>query len=65
MLRRLITVALVAAATAAGSLWWLHDGDVDKALATVQPVVAAQWDAATLARDAGVTEPAPPASPAP
>lgn len=30
LLRRLLTVAAVAALTAVGALWWLHDGDLDQ-----------------------------------
>jgi len=54
-MRRLITFAAVAAATATASLWWLHDGDLAEA---VQPVVA-EWDADLLARNAGVHGAAP------
>ena len=51
-MRRLITFVLVAAATATGSLYWLHDGDLAEA---VDPVLT-EWDADTLARDAGVPD---------
>lgn len=52
-MRRLMTVVLVAALTSAGSLWWLHDGDLEAARDTVAPVVA-EWNAELLANDAGV-----------
>jgi hypothetical protein len=50
--RRLITVLVVAIATCAAALWWLHDGDLREAM---EPVLV-DWDATTLARDAGVPE---------
>lgn len=53
-LRRLFTFVIVAVATAAGLLWWLHDGDVDAILEDGK-VTLARWDADGLARDAGVT----------
>lgn len=49
-MRRLITVLFVAAITATGSLWWLHDGDLQDA---VKPVLT-EWNADLLARDAGL-----------
>lgn len=52
-MRRLLTVIGVAVATSAGSLWWLHDGDLEAARETVAPVVA-EWNAELLAHDAGV-----------
>lgn len=52
-MRRILTVVLVAALTSAGSLWWLHDGDLAAARDTVAPVVA-EWNAELLANDAGV-----------
>lgn len=52
-MRRLITFLLVATATAAGSSWWLHDGDLAEA---VQPVMV-QWDADGLARNEGIADP--------
>lgn len=51
-MRRLITIVVVAIATCAAALWWLHDGDLREA---VEPVLV-DWDAATLARDAGLPE---------
>lgn len=51
-MRRLLTFLAVAAATAIGSLWWLHDGDLVEA---VQPVMV-EWDADGLARNAGLAE---------
>ncbi|MCB9673885.1 MAG: hypothetical protein H6737_02150 [Alphaproteobacteria bacterium] len=51
-MRRLITFLLVATCTAAGTLWWLHDGDLVEA---VQPVMV-EWDAEGLARNAGIDE---------
>lgn len=51
-MRRLITFLLVATVSAAGSLWWLHDGDLVEA---VQPVMV-EWDAEGLARNAGIGE---------
>ena len=50
MFPRLLIFALTAAATCAASLWWLHHGDLSQA---VDPSWA-DWDAATLAKDAGV-----------
>lgn len=56
-MRHLVTFVLVAVATAAGALWWLHDGDLAEAVAPVMP----KWDATSLARDAGVpSDPVPP-----
>ena len=52
-MRRLLTVVIIAALTSAGSLWWLHDGDLEAAADTVAPVVA-EWNAELLANDAGV-----------
>ena len=49
-MRRFLTVLVVAAVTALGTLYWLHDGDMDAAIA---PVVS-DWNADQLARDAGV-----------
>lgn len=49
-MRRAATFFIVAIATAVGSLWWLHEGDLAEA---VDPVVA-EWDADVLARDAGI-----------
>lgn len=62
MLKRLLAILVIAAATCTGVLWWLHDGDLQ---AAVEPALT-EWDAPTLARDAGVVEdpvPAPPAGP--
>jgi len=52
-MRRFLTFALTAAATAIGSLYWLHDGDLAEA---VDPVIA-EWNAELLARDAGIVPP--------
>ncbi len=30
MIRRLVTILIVAAATTSGSLYWLHDGDLNQ-----------------------------------
>lgn len=52
-MRRLVTFVLVAAGTAIGLTWWLHDGDLPAALeATVGS--PAEWDADLLLRDAGI-----------
>jgi hypothetical protein len=51
-MRRLVTFLLVTAATAAASLWWLHDGDLEEGL---EPVLV-EWDAEALARNAGISE---------
>ena len=56
-MRRFLTLLTVAASTAVGTLWWLHDGDLSEA---VEPVLA-EWDADLLARDAGLTPAAAPA----
>jgi len=50
MLRRLATFTIVAAITAVGALYWLHDGDLREA---VEPV-AARWDADSLLQEAGL-----------
>jgi hypothetical protein len=47
--RHLVTFVIVTVSTAAGALWWLHDGDL-RQIALALP----GWDAPTLARDAGV-----------
>ena len=51
-MRRLVTFLIIASSTALGSLWWLHDGDLEQA---IEPVFA-EWDADLLARNAGVAE---------
>ena len=60
-MRRLLTFIAVAALTAVASLWWLHDGDLAEA---VQPVMV-EWDAAGLARNAGIDDPPDGSEPAP
>ena len=55
MKRRLITVLVVAVCTSVGSLYWLHDGELEEA---VVPVLE-EWNADQLARDAGLLEPSP------
>ncbi len=60
MIRHLVTFTAVAALTCGACLWWLHDGDVADAVRPVLP----EWDAAELARRAGVAQD-PPAEPAP
>lgn len=50
--RRIVTFAVVAIATAVGSLYWLYDGDLDQA---AEPVMA-EWDASALATSAGIPE---------
>ena len=52
LIRRLLTLLLLAFATAAATLWWLHDGDLEQA---VDPVLR-EWDAAALAKRAGLGE---------
>lgn len=44
MIRRLLTLIVVAACTATATLWWLHDGDLREA---VEPVLRAEAPAAT------------------
>ncbi len=53
-MRRLLTLLLVAGATAAGSTWWLYDGDLAQA---VDPVLDVQWDADALAVQEGLADP--------
>jgi hypothetical protein len=48
-MRRFATAIAVAIGTAAAVLYWLHDGDLQEA---IDPVLE-EWDAETLARDAG------------
>ena len=48
-MRHVATFVIVMVLTAAGALWWLHDGDVAAAVG-----VLPKWDAQALARDAGV-----------
>lgn len=61
-MRRAATFLVVTVGTAIAALWWLHEGDLGKA---VQPV-SAQWDAELLLRDAGIArEPAGTDAPAP
>ena len=59
-MRRVATIVLVAAATATGILYWLHGGDLERAVAPVLP----DWNAEKLASMAGIHEseqtPAPP-----
>lgn len=52
-MRRAATFVVVMVGTAVAALWWLHEGDLGKA---VNPV-AAQWDAELLLRDAGIPSP--------
>ena len=49
-MRRLFAIFLIATFTAGGSLYWLHDGDIE---AAVEPIKA-EWNADVLAADAGV-----------
>lgn len=49
-MRRLVTFLIVTAATTAGALWWLHDGDLAEGVAPVM----VEWDAEALARNAGI-----------
>ncbi|MCA9489985.1 MAG: hypothetical protein KC621_08680 [Myxococcales bacterium] len=60
-MRRLLTFLIVAAAVAAGSTWWLYEGDLAQA---VEPVVP-EWNADQLALRAGVVDPAAAAAFAP
>ncbi|MCB9685442.1 MAG: hypothetical protein H6735_10415 [Alphaproteobacteria bacterium] len=53
-MRRLLTFLVVAAAVAAGSTWWLYEGDLAQAVAPVVP----EWNADQLALRAGVVDPA-------
>lgn len=57
-MRRLLTFLVVAAAVAAGSTWWLYEGDLAQAVAPVVP----EWNADQLALRAGVVDPAAAAS---
>jgi hypothetical protein len=58
-MRRLATIALVAASTASGILYWLHDGDLRGA---VEPVLPAWTDRVTqaIAADRAVDPAGPP-----
>ena len=60
-MRRLATIVLVAAATATGVLYWLHDGDLERAVAPVLP----DWNAQKLASLAGFEESADSVAPPP
>lgn len=62
-MRRVITFLAVTALTAGGALYWLYDGDLDRAARAVEPAIT-EWNADLLAQDAGVPVDAP-ASPAP
>ena len=53
-MRRFITVILVAAATSVGSLYWLHDGDLEEAVNPWVEDAKAQWNAPQLAQKAGI-----------
>ncbi len=44
-IRRLLTLLVVAAATAGGALWWLYDGDLRQGVAPVVEDVAEGIDA--------------------
>lgn len=60
-MRRAATFLVVTVGTAIAALWWLHEGDLGRA---VKPV-SAQWDAELLLRDAGIApDPAAEAPPA-
>ena len=61
-MRRLATVLIVAAATAVGLLYWLHDGDLRDAVSPVVPSALPDWDADRLARAAGLDRRAEPAA---
>lgn len=54
-LRYALTYVGVTTATALALLWWLYGGDLG---AAVEPMVA-QWNADSLAEDAGIREPTP------
>lgn len=60
-MRRLATILLVAAGTATSVLYWLHDGDLEHAVAPVLP----DWDAEQLASLAGIHEPTEAPAPPP
>jgi hypothetical protein len=49
-MRRLVTFLLVTVATAVGTLYWLHDGDLR---AAAEPVVA-EWNTDLLLQEAGL-----------
>ena len=51
-IRRLLTLLVVAAATAGATLWWLYDGDLEQG---VQPVV----DDVVEGVDQAMDDPAP------
>ncbi len=51
-MRRLITIVVTAALTTVGSLYWLHDGDLDEAAELYTP----DWNAEVLAKNAGIEE---------
>ncbi|MCB9669071.1 MAG: hypothetical protein H6736_21025 [Alphaproteobacteria bacterium] len=51
-MRRLVTFLVVTFVTATAALWWLHDGDIAEG---VKPVMV-EWDAESLARNAGIGE---------
>lgn len=61
-MRRVATFFAVALTTAGGLLFWLHDGNVQAALAEGRSAV--RWDADALAREAGIVS-RDPASTAP
>jgi hypothetical protein len=62
-MRRLATIALLAAGTAAGVLYWLHDGDLAGAVEPVLP----EWGALAHRVEQAVVadEPLEPAGPPP
>lgn len=59
-MRRLATIALVAAATAIGVLYWLHDGSLERVVADIP-----DWNAKKLATLAGIVESPAPVAPPP
>ena len=52
-MRRFLQFFVIATVTTVATIAWLHDGDLQQGFA---PVLA-QWDADTLARDAGLSRP--------
>ena len=60
-MRRVVTFFAVAAATAGGLLFWLHDGDLKSAIEESRAGV--RWDADALAREAGIVARDPASTP--
>lgn len=57
-MRRLVTFLAIAASTAAASIYWLYNGDLDQASTLIDPMLST-WNAESLADEAGIPDDEP------